>query len=45
MGWLHLVILVLGVGLMMFLNMKYKINAMLALLLGAILIGFLELIF
>lgn len=43
MLWLHIVIVVLGIGLMLLLNMKWNINAMLALLLGALFIGFSEL--
>lgn len=42
MEWLHIVIIALGIGLMLALNIKWKINAMLALLLGALFIGFLE---
>ena len=42
MEWLHILIVVLGIVLMLFLNMRYNLNAMLALLLGALLIGFLE---
>ncbi|MGA4507887.1 gluconate permease GntP [Propionibacteriaceae bacterium G1746] len=44
MGWIHVLIVVLGIGLMLLLNMKWKINAMLALLLGALTIGFLEML-
>ena len=42
MEWLHIVIIALGIGLMLALNIKWKINAMLALLLGALFIGVLE---
>ncbi len=42
MLWLHIVIVVLGIILMLWLNMKFNLNAMLALLLGSLLIGFLE---
>lgn len=42
MEWLHIVIVVAGIALMLFLNMKFNLNAMLALLLGALLIGLLE---
>ncbi|WP_420175290.1 gluconate permease GntP [Luteococcus sp. OSA5] len=42
MAALHIVWVVLGIGLMLFLNMKYKVNAMLALLLGALTIGIAE---
>ncbi|WP_127131065.1 gluconate permease GntP [Georgenia sp. SYP-B2076] len=42
MDWLHIVYVVLGIGLMLLLNIKWKINAMIALLLAALLIGFLE---
>ena len=44
MEWLHIVFVVLGIGLMLVLNMRFKINAMLALLLGALLIGMMELL-
>lgn len=44
MEWLHIVWIVLGIGMMLWLNMKYKLNAMLALLLAALLIGVLEMI-
>lgn len=44
MEWLHVVWVVLGIVLMLFMNMKFNLNAMLALLLGALLIGVLELI-
>ncbi|ANE05040.1 gluconate permease GntP [Corynebacterium crudilactis] len=42
MDILHLLWVVLGIGLMLLLNIKWKINAMLALLLAALLIGVLE---
>jgi high-affinity gluconate transporter len=42
MDWLHVLWVVLGIGLMLLLNIKWKINAMLALLLAALFIGFLE---
>ena len=42
MEWLHILWVVLGIGLMLLLNIKWNINAMLALLLAALLIGFLE---
>lgn len=42
MGWVHILIVVLGIGLMLLLNIKRKINAMLALLLAALFIGFAE---
>lgn len=42
MDFLHLVWVVLGIALMLVLNIKWKINAMLALLLAALLIGILE---
>lgn len=41
-GFLHIVWVALGIGLMLLLNMKWKINAMIALLLAALLIGVLE---
>lgn len=41
-GFLHIVWVVLGIGLMLLLNIKWKINAMIALLLAAVLIGVLE---
>lgn len=41
-GFLHIVWIVLGIGLMLLLNIKWKINAMIALLLAAVLIGVLE---
>ena len=41
-GFLHIVYIVLGIGLMLLLNIKWKINAMIALLLAAVLIGVLE---
>ena len=44
MEWLHIVWVVGGIALMLFLNMKYKLNAMLALLLAALLIGIAELV-
>ncbi|MBD8030237.1 gluconate permease GntP [Corynebacterium gallinarum] len=42
MDFLHLVWVVLGIGVMLLLNIKWKINAMLALLVAALLIGVLE---
>lgn len=42
MEWLHILWVVLGIGLMLLLNIKWKINAMVALLLAALLIGVLE---
>ncbi|WP_040160217.1 GntT/GntP/DsdX family permease, partial [Nigerium massiliense] len=42
MTWLHILFVVLGIGAMLFLNIKFKLNAMLALLIAALLIGFLE---
>ncbi|WIM67232.1 gluconate permease GntP [Corynebacterium breve] len=42
MEWLHIVWVVLGIALMLLLNIKWKINAMIALLLAALLIGLLE---
>ncbi|QGU08130.1 High-affinity gluconate transporter [Corynebacterium occultum] len=42
MDFLHIVWVVLGIGLMLLLNIKWKINAMVALLLAALLIGILE---
>ncbi|SDB80028.1 D-fructuronate permease [Raineyella antarctica] len=44
MEWLHIVFVVLGIGIMLLLNMRFKINAMLALLLGALLIGLMEML-
>lgn len=44
MEWLHVVWIVLGIALMLWLNMKYKLNAMLALLLAALLIGIGEMV-
>lgn len=44
MSWLHIIWVVGGIVLMLFLNMRYKLNAMLALLLGALSIGFLEML-
>ncbi|GAA1490141.1 gluconate permease GntP [Brachybacterium sacelli] len=44
MEWLHIVWIALGIGLMLWLNMKYKLNAMLALLLAALLIGVAEMV-
>lgn len=44
MEWLHILFVVLGIGLMLLLNIKWKINAMLALLLAALFIGFAEMI-
>ena len=44
MEWLHIVIVVLGIGLMLWLNIKFNVNAMLALLAAALLIGFLEMV-
>lgn len=44
MEWLHIVWIVLGIGVMLWLNMKYKLNAMLALLLAALFIGVAEMI-
>ena len=40
--FLHIVWVVLGIALMLLLNMKFKVNAMVALLLAAVLIGVLE---
>lgn len=42
MEFLHIVWVVLGIGLMLLLNIKWKINPMIALILAALLIGFLE---
>lgn len=42
MDFLHLVWVVLGIGVMLLLNIRWKINAMLALLVAALLIGVLE---
>lgn len=42
MDWLHVLWVVLGIGLMLLLSMKFKLNAMLALLLAALFIGFAE---
>lgn len=42
--WLNIVFVVFGIALMLLLNMRFKMNAMLALLLGALLIGLLELL-
>lgn len=42
MEWLHIVWVVLGIALMLLLNIKWKINAMVALLLAAVAIGLLE---
>jgi len=44
MAMLHIVWIVLGIGLMLWLNMKYKLNAMLALLVAALFIGVAEMI-
>lgn len=44
MEWLHILWIVLGIGLMLVLNIKYKLNAMLALLLAALLIGGAEMV-
>lgn len=44
MAVLHIVWIVLGIGLMLRLNMKYKLNAMLALLVAALFIGIAEMI-
>ena len=42
MDWLHILWVVLGIGLMLLLNLRFKINAMLALLLASLFIGFAE---
>ncbi|SDD79449.1 D-fructuronate permease [Sanguibacter gelidistatuariae] len=42
MEWLHILWVVMGIGLMLLLNIKWKINPMIALLLAALFIGFLE---
>lgn len=42
MEWLHILWVVLGIGLMLLLNIRWNVNAMLALLLAALFIGFLE---
>jgi high-affinity gluconate transporter len=42
MEWLHILWIVLGIGAMLWLNMKFKVNAMLALLMAALMIGVLE---
>lgn len=42
MGWMHVVIVVLGIALMLWMNITWNINAMLALLLGSLFIGFAE---
>lgn len=42
LGFLHIVWVALGIGLMLLLNIKWKVNAMIALLLATLLIGILE---
>ncbi|MFD1506786.1 gluconate permease GntP [Georgenia yuyongxinii] len=42
MEWVHILFVVLGIALMLFLNIKFNVNAMLALLLATLFIGFLE---
>lgn len=42
MGWLHIVWIVLGIGLMLLLNMRFKLNAFLALLIASFFVGFAE---
>lgn len=44
MEWLHIVWIVAGIGVMLWLNMRHRVNAMLALLVAALLIGVLEMI-
>lgn len=44
MEWLHILWIVVGIALMFFLNMRYKLNAMLALLLAALFIGIGEMV-
>lgn len=44
MEWLHIVWIVLGIGLMLWLNMQFKLNAMLGLLLAALFVGVAEMI-
>ena len=44
MAWLHIVFVVAGIALMLFLNIRYQLNAMLALLLAALFIGLLEML-
>ena len=42
MLWLHILFVVLGIVLMLWLNIKFNLNALLALLLSTLFIGFLE---
>jgi high-affinity gluconate transporter len=42
--WLHIAIVAVGIALMLVLNIKYNVNAMLALLLAALVIGVLEMV-
>ncbi len=42
MEWMHILIVVLGIALMLYTNIKFNLNAMLALLLATLFIGFLE---
>lgn len=42
LGFLHIVWVALGIGLMLLLNIKWKVNAMIALLLATLVIGLLE---
>lgn len=44
MAWLHILWIGIGIGMMLWLNMKYKLNAMLALLLAALFIGIAEMV-
>lgn len=44
MALLHILWIAIGIGLMLWLNMKYKLNAMLALLLAALFIGVAEMV-
>lgn len=39
MEWINILWVVLGIGLMLVLNIRYQINSMIALLLAALLVG------
>ena len=41
MEWLNILWVVLGIGLMLILNIKFKLNSMVALLLAALMVGIL----
>jgi high-affinity gluconate transporter len=44
MEWLHILWVVLGIGIMLLANMRYRLNAMLALLLAALFVGVAEMV-